>query len=145
MGGALKTPAMESVVRGCEVDANNDDDDVQLLRSIYLGLATEVDTHIGRIIDFLKETGQYDDTIIVFMADHGETLGEHHLWGKQNPYEGAYHIPLIIRDPRNPAQHGLSVEAFTESVDFTPTVLDLVGQAVPAGMDGVSLKPFLEW
>ncbi|OUS07304.1 phosphonate monoester hydrolase [Rhodobacterales bacterium 52_120_T64] len=143
MAGALKAPKMESVVRGCVVDAENDDD-VQMLRSIYLGLATEVDTHIGRIIDFLKETGQYDDTIIVLMADHGESLGDHHLWGKQNPYEGAYHIPLIIRDPQNPAQHGTVVDAFTESVDFTPTVLDLVGQAVPAGMDGVSLKPFLE-
>jgi len=143
MVGALKAPKMENVVRGCDVDANNDDD-VQILRSIYLGLATEVDTHIGRVIDFLKDTGQYDDTIIVLMADHGETLGDHHLWGKQNPYEGAYHIPLIIRDPQNPAQHGTMVDAFTESVDFTPTVLDLVGQAVPAGMDGVSLKPFLE-
>jgi arylsulfatase A-like enzyme len=143
MVGALVSPKMENVVRGCDVNANNDDD-VQLLRSIYLGLATEVDTHIGRIIDFLKETGQYGDTTIVLMADHGETLGDHHLWGKQNPYEGAYHIPLIIRDPQNPAQHGTMVDAFTESVDFTPTVLDLVGQAVPAGMDGVSLKPFLE-
>ncbi len=143
MVGALNAPKMQNVVRGCEVDATNDAD-VQVLRSVYLGLATEVDTHIGRIIDFLKETGQYDDTVIVLMADHGETLGDHHLWGKQNPYEGAYHIPLIIRDPHNPAQHGTVVDAFTESVDFTPTVLDMVGQAVPAGMDGVSLKPFLE-
>ena len=143
MVGALVSPPMERVVNGCDVDANNDED-VQALRAVYLGLASEVDTHVGRIIDFLKETGQYDDTTIVFMADHGETLGDHHLWGKQNPYEGAYHIPLIIRDPQNPAQHGTMVDTFTESVDFTPTVLDLVGQAVPAGMDGVSLKPFLE-
>ena len=99
--------------------------------------------HIGRIISFLKESGQYDDTVIIFMADHGEMLGEHHLWGKQNPYEGSYHIPLIIRDPRHPAQHGTMVEAFTESIDVTPTVLDLVGQRAPSGMDGVSLKPFL--
>ena len=143
MAGAVIAPKMQSIVRGSEVDSENSDD-VQLLRSIYLGLATEVDTHIGRIIDFLKETGQYDDTIIVLMADHGEILGDHHLWGKQNPYEPSFHIPLIIRDPQNPAQHGTSVHAFTESVDFTPTVLDLVGQAVPVGMDGVSLKPFLE-
>ncbi len=145
MAGALNAPKMENVVRGCDgqVDSNNDDD-VQMLRSIYLGLATEVDTHIGRIISFLKKTDQYDDTIIVLMADHGEALGDHHLWGKQNPYEGAYHIPLIIRDPDNAAQHGSSVDAFTESVDFTPTILDMVGQTVPTGMDGLSLKPFLE-
>jgi len=143
MVGALESPRMEAVVRGCKVDSR-DDTDVQTLRALYLGLATEVDTHIGRIIDFLKESGQYDDTLIVFFADHGESLGEHHLWGKQNPYEGAYHIPLIIRDPKHPAQHGSMVEAFTESVDVTPTVLDLVGRRVPTGMDGVSLKPFLE-
>lgn len=145
MVGALKAPKMESIVRGCDgqVDSKNDDD-VQLLRSIYFGLATEVDTHVGRIISFLKETGQYDDTVIVFMADHGETLGDHHLWGKQNPYEVSFHIPLIIRDPENPEQHGSTIEAFTESVDFTPTILDMVGQTVPKSMDGVSLKPFLE-
>lgn len=143
MVGALKAPKMTGIVRGCDVDCNNDDD-VQLLRAIYLGLATEVDVHIGRIMSFLKETGQYDDTVIIFMADHGETMGDHHLWGKQNPYDVAYHIPMIIRDPLNPALHGTTVDAFTESVDFAPTVLDLVGQSVPAGMDGLSLRPFLE-
>lgn len=145
MAGALNAPKMERVVKGCDgqVDSKNDDD-VQMLRSIYLGLATEVDTHVGRIINFLKDTGQYDETIIVFMADHGESLGDHHLWGKQNPYEGSFHIPLIIRDPDNPEQHGQSIPAFTESVDFTPTVLEMIGQVVPAGMDGISLMPFLE-
>jgi len=145
MAGALNAPPMEAVVKGCDgqVDHRNDDD-VQLLRSIYLGLATEVDAHVGRLITFLKESGQYDDTVIVLFADHGESLGDHHLWGKQNPYEGAYHIPLIIRDPKLPAQHGTKVEAFTESVDVTPTVLDLVGQHVPTGMNGQSLKPFLQ-
>lgn len=143
MAGALKAPRMEAIVRGVEVDSRNDKD-VQALRAIYLGLATEVDTHIGRIIDFLKDSDQYDDTVIVLFADHGEALGDHHLWGKQNPYEGAYHIPLIIRDPQHPAQHGTTVEAFTESVDITPTVLDLVGQRAPTGMDGISLKPLLE-
>lgn len=145
MVGALDAPRMEKIVRGCDgqVDASNDDD-VQLLRALYLGLATEVDTHIGRIVSFLKETGQYDDTVIIFMADHGELLGEHHLWGKQNPYESAYHIPLIIRDPQLAGQHGTSVSAFTETVDIAPTILDLVGRDIPAGMDGVSLRPLLE-
>lgn len=143
MAGALNSPKMQSVVRGCEVDSNNDDD-VQTLRAIYLGLATEVDVHIERIIAFLKETGQYDDTVIIFTADHGEVMGDHHLWGKQNPYESAYRIPLIVRDPTNPAQHGTKVDVFTETVDFTPTILDLVGQDVPASMNGFSLRPFLE-
>ena len=58
--------------------------------------------------------------------------------------KGLTTFPLIIRDPQHSAQHGRKIEAFTESVDVTPTVLDLVGQRVPTGMDGVSLMPFLE-
>ncbi len=145
MAAAVAAPQMSHIVRGIdEAFDMQSDDSLQMLRSIYLGLASEVDTHVGRIISFLKETGQYDDTLIVFMADHGEMLGEHHMWGKQTPYEGAYRVPLIIRDPQNTATHGTKVEAFTESVDVTPTILDLIGRDVPSSMDGVSLMPFLE-
>jgi len=144
MAAAVHKPSINSIVRGVGTLDNENDHDVQQLRAIYLGLATEVDTHFGRIINFLKKTDQYDDTLVVLVADHGEALGEHHLWGKQNPYEAAYHIPLIIRDPHNATQHGTTVQAFTESIDVTPTILDLVGQHIPAGMDGMSLRPFLE-
>ncbi|HHB83692.1 MAG TPA: DUF4976 domain-containing protein [Devosia sp.] len=145
MEGAIKGKTIGSNVQQCgDRLSSNSDGDVQLLRAIYMGLASEVDTHIGRIVGFLKDTGQYDDTLIVFMADHGEMLGDHHMWGKQNPYDPAYKVPLIICDPANAKFHGTIVEAFTESVDITPTILDLLGRHVPAGMDGVSLKPFLE-
>ena len=145
MAAALHTPKMEQTVKGCDGQVDSRvDADVQLMRALYLGLATEVDANIGRIITFLKESGQYDDTLIVLMADHGEMLGDHHMWGKQNPYDPAYHVPLIIRDPQNPAQHGAAVEVLTESVDVTPTILDLLDRHIPASMDGVSLRPFLE-
>ncbi len=145
MSGSIIAPQMKHMVRGCEgLMEHKNDKDVQLMRALYFGLATEVDTHIGRIIEFLKQTGQYDDTLILLMADHGELLGDHHMWGKQNPYEGAYRIPLIIRDPHQTGAFGSIVEAFTESVDITPTILDLVGRPIPKGVDGMSLKPFLE-
>jgi arylsulfatase A-like enzyme len=145
MAVAINLPTMQKIVRGCDgqVDRKNDDD-VQMLRALYLGLVTECDTHFGRIIAFLKETGQYDDTLVVLTSDHGEMLGDHHMWGKQNPYDPAYRIPLVIRDPQQPAQHGTTKDAFTETVDITPTLLDLIGQAVPTGMNGKSLRPFLE-
>jgi len=145
MAGSIIAPQMQSIVRGCDglMDIHNDAD-IQMLRSIYLGLASEVDAHVGRIIEFLKQTNQYDDTLIIFMSDHGELLGDHHMWGKQNPYESAYRVPLIIRDPSNSAQHGSQVEAFTESVDITPTIIDMIGRNIPSSMDGRSLKPFLE-
>ncbi len=142
---ARQRPPMEYFIRGCDghVDSRRDED-VQMLRALYLGLASEVDNHIGRVIAFLKDTGQYDDTLIVLTADHGEMLGDHHMWGKQTVYDPAYHIPLIIRDPANPAQHGSVVTAASETTDITPTILDLIGGQVPTVMDGRSLRPFLE-
>jgi len=144
MAGALQQPTVNTIVKGVAPLDNENKVDVQGLRALYMGLATEVDTHFGRIISFLKETNQYDDTLIIFVADHGEMLGDHHLWGKQCPYEAAYHIPLIIHDPQNPTQYGATVQVLTESTDITPTILDLIGQQIPPSMDGTSLRPFLE-
>lgn len=125
-------------------DLADSDENIAKLRAIYLGLATEVDHHIGRLIAFLKETGQYDDTLLVVTADHGEMLGDHHSWGKMTYFDAAYHTPLIIRDPNHPAQFGQVIDRPTESIDVTPTLLDLCGVAAPDTMDGHSLRPFLE-
>ena len=54
----------------------------QRAKAVYLGLITEVDKNLGKIFDLLKETGQWDDTLIIFTSDHGEQLGDHYLWGK---------------------------------------------------------------
>ena len=94
------------MVRGC---GEITESDTQTLRALYLGLATEVDFHIGRIVDFLKETGQYDETLIVLTADHGEMLGDHGLWAKEHIYDPAYKVSLIIRDPDQPKQDRKSV------------------------------------
>lgn len=112
-----------------------------MLRALYLGLAAEVDHHLGRIIADLKGRGLYDRTLIVVTADHGEMLGDHHAWGKSTFYDAAWHIPLVIRDPGAPAR--AAVDLPTEAVDVTPTILDCLGLAVPETMDGRSLKPFL--
>ncbi len=123
-------------------DLEPTDEVIQTLRSIYLGLATEVDHHIGRVVSFLKETGQYDNTLLVVTADHGEMLGDRHSWGKMSVYDAAYHTPLIVRVPDG--ARGKRVEAPTESIDIVPTILDWVGQAIPDSMNGQSLMPFLQ-
>lgn len=117
-------------------------ENVQLLRAIYLGLATEVDHHLGRIVGHLKARGLYDRTLIVVTADHGEMLGDHHVWGKSTFYDAAWHTALVIRDPAAPVR-GTAVDLPTEAVDVTPTILDCLGLAVPDTMDGRSLAPFL--
>ncbi len=119
------------------------DEDIAELRAVYAGLAMEVDHHVGRILDYLRDSGQYDDTLIVVTADHGEMLGDHYMWGKEAPFEAALHVPLIIRDPHNPQSHGKQVNHFTETIDVTPTLLDWVGEEPNISFNGKSLLPFL--
>ncbi|MBT8153320.1 sulfatase-like hydrolase/transferase [Epibacterium ulvae] len=154
---ALPTPADEAAVHPFCAAPNADiasfvegfpdlepsEENIQTLRAIYLGLASEVDHHIGRIMAYLRDSGQYDDTLIVLSADHGEMLGDRHAWGKQSVYDSAYHTPLMIRMPNNAAQAGAHVSALTESIDLMPTILDWVGQEIPNSVDGRSLMPLL--
>ncbi|UCF92813.1 MAG: alkaline phosphatase family protein [Desulfobacterales bacterium] len=122
-------------------DANS----LRQLRATYFGLMTEIDDLIGRLVTLLKETGQYDDTVIVFGSDHGDLLGDHYLLGKGAYFDRNVHIPLIIRAPGKngvPAP-GRIVDAFTENIDILPTLLELMGAARPRQCDGTSLVPFL--
>ena len=116
----------------------------QALRAVYLGLVAELDHHIGRLLDWLEATGQAERTVVVFTGDHGEMLGDGRMWGKHSVFEKAFHVPLMIRDPRRPAQAGRRVSAPTESVDLAPTLLSLAGREPPAPWDGRPLTPWLE-
>ncbi len=122
-----------------------DERDQRKLRAAYYGLISEVDHHIGRLIAFLKEKGLYDETLIVFTADHGDMLGDHWMVGKECFFDPAFHVPLIIRAPGRAwdAARGWRVGAFTESVDIMPTILDLLDLEIPDQCDGYSLSLFL--
>jgi len=119
--------------------------EVLQMRATYYGLMSELDTQLGRVFQFLKQTGQWDDTLIVLTSDHGEQLGDHHLLGKLGYFDESFHIPMIIRDPdaRADGSRGKVVKQFTETVDTVPTVLGWLGQPVPRACDGHSLLPFL--
>ena len=116
-------------------------DTVNTIRSLYLGLAAEVDHHIGRVVDWLKSSNQWDDTILVVTADHGEMLGDFGVWGKGTVYDAAYHVPLMIRAP---GQQPRRFDGMSESIDVTPTILDLVGAEIPDAMNGSSLRSAME-
>ncbi|HKV15586.1 MAG TPA: alkaline phosphatase family protein [Reyranella sp.] len=119
---------------------------VAQMRATYCGLVSEIDEHLGRVFDYLKQTNQWNDTLIVFTCDHGEQLGDHHLLGKIGYFDESYRIPLIIRDPRRAADgtRGDIVEKFTETIDTMPTILEWLGLPVPRQCDGRSLLPFCE-
>ncbi len=125
-------------------DLADSPENTAMMRALYMGLVAELDHHIGRIITWLKDTGRYEQTAIVFTADHGEMLGDHGCWGKMHYHDAAYRTPLVIRQPGAPrARRGSIIDAPCESVDVTPTILDMLGLDVPDSMDGRPLTPFL--
>lgn len=102
----------------------------------HLGLVRLADEGIGWIIEALEATGQMNNTLIVFMSDHGDHLGQHSMYQKMEMYEEAIRTPLIIHGP------GIQAGTFTQVVshlDVLPTLLDFVGIPLPEGLDGLSL------
>lgn len=119
--------------------------DQRQLRATYWGMVSEVDTNLGRLFSALRETGDYDDTLIVFTTDHGEQLWDHWWIGKQSCFEQSFHIPLIVRAPATPEHaRGTIVHHFTEAVDIVPTLCEHAGLAIPAQCDGEALTPWLQ-
>lgn len=119
--------------------------EVRVMRAAYYGLISELDDAIGRVVALLKESGEYEKTLIVFTCDHGEQLGNHYLLGKIGYFDDSFHIPLVIVDPRKTADatRGTIVDKFTETVDIMPTLLDAMGRGTPRPCNGRSLVPFL--
>lgn len=112
-------------------------------RAAYYALITHLDDQIGRFMQKLEEYGELNNTVIVFTSDHGELLGDHHLFRKALPYEGSANIPLIVSDPGNQLGviHGLELSHVTELRDIMPTLLHAAGAAIPDTVDGNSLLP----
>lgn len=121
-----------------------DGDDLADMRAQYFGMISEVDAQLGRVWSALRESGQWDNTVIVVVADHAELLGDHGLKEKVGYWETSQHIVGIVREPRHPAGHGDVVTRFTENVDIMPTLCEAMGIPIPSQCDGVPLTPFLQ-
>jgi choline-sulfatase len=105
----------------------------------YFAMISELDEYIGQVWDQLERSGQLANTLFVYTSDHGESLGEHGLWLKNNLYEGAVHVPLLVAGPGLPA--GLRVEQPVGHVDLVSTLCE-VAKAPAPGLRGHSLLPF---
>jgi arylsulfatase A-like enzyme len=117
--------------------------DPQLVKACYYAMVELIDNQFGRIIETLKATGQYDNTIMIFTSDHGELLGDHGLIYKGcRFFEGLTHVPLIISWPARGIR-GLLSEALVELVDLAPTLLEAAGIELPYYMQGKSLLPII--
>jgi arylsulfatase A-like enzyme len=101
------------------------------------------DESVGKLEQALRKAGLFDNTLLIIMADHGETLGEHgYNWHPDCPYEEALHIPLIMRFPGKDAPRG-RIKALTQTVDLLPTLFDLHDAPCPASAKGRSLLPLM--
>jgi len=117
--------------------------DADYVVGTYKGSVTWLDGWIGKIIDRLKANGQWENTLLIFTADHGESLGEHRLWFCHGGlYEPTTHIPLIMHIPGGPK--GKQLDTIVDLVDLLPTVLGRLGLKAPAGIRGEDLWPIIQ-
>lgn len=110
----------------------------------YFAYCSYMDHLFGSILKALDESGQRDNTVVIFTSDHGDYAGDHGLFCKGIPsFQGAYHIPLMVRDPHRSDRHGTTEDAFISITDFGPTLLALAGVDPIAPMAGLDFSGFL--
>ncbi|MBR2987805.1 MAG: sulfatase-like hydrolase/transferase [Clostridia bacterium] len=119
------------------------DKDHRYIRAAYWAMIDQIDEQVGRILYHLKEIGQYDNTVIVFTSDHGESLGDHGIYLK-GPYcyECGVHVPLIIRYGEHTIS-GVRRNAMVELIDLAPTLCELAGVEPPHSFQGRSFASLL--
>ena len=141
---AMPRSGKGSFIHGAKGPVNDwDADDFAAIRAIYYGMIAEVDAQLGRIWQALKDAGIWDDTIVIFTSDHAEMMGDHWMLGKGGFFDGSYHIPLVIRDPRA-GQKGATVSQFTSAADIFPTLCETLGMSAQNGLDGGSLRALVD-
>ena len=108
----------------------------------YLKCISSVDDNVGRVLDYLEQIGELDNTIIIYTSDQGFYLGEHGWFDKRFMYEESLRTPFVIRYPELISKNGVT-DAMIQNLDFAPTLLDLVGFPVPCDMQGESFRQVL--
>jgi arylsulfatase A-like enzyme len=102
-----------------------------------------VDENLARVLKYLDDTNQAENTLILYSSDNGFFLGDHGWYDKRFMYEPSLRVPLLVRYPRLGAA-GKVVDHMVQNIDFAPTMLDFAGVEIPAAMQGRSLRPLLE-
>ncbi len=121
----------------------DDPERIRRMRANYHGMLRLIDDQFGRMLDGLKARGLYDDTIVIYLSDHGDYAGEYGMMRKGADLpEVLTHIPLVIRVPGMKAQ-GRTGTGFVSIVDILPTLLNLLELPLPAGIQGKSFLPLL--
>jgi arylsulfatase A-like enzyme len=122
-----------------------DDADLRHLDALYDAAVMGTDDYVGRLLAALESRQLIDDSVLVFLADHGEELYDHnrYIYHACSVYQSGLHVPMAIAVP-GVLEGGGVVGHSVELMDVAPTVLDLLGATAPAGLHGSSLVPYLE-
>ncbi|MEX0988200.1 MAG: sulfatase [Bacteroidales bacterium] len=105
----------------------------------YLRTIKSVDDGIGEVLDYLKEAGLDENTIVVYTSDQGFYLGEHGWFDKRFMYEESFRTPLLMRYPKE-IEPGTKIDKLVQNLDFAPTFLDYAGIEIPEDMQGESFR-----
>ncbi len=114
------------------------------VRENYAAMLENLDRNIGRLLQVVEERGELDNTILVYASDHGEMMGDHGLYGKLKPGQGAIHIPMVIDASCLGAPSGILNGMPVELQDLTATFLDYAGIPLERSLESVSLRPVVE-
>ena len=118
--------------------AGMSEDDQRQVCAAYYAMIELIDDQVGRILAALEESGQADNTLVIFMSDHGEMLGDHGIYLKgPHFYEAVVHVPVVMRWPGK-IRAGEQAETFIELVDLCPTLLEAAGLEIPERVQGKS-------
>lgn len=110
----------------------------------YLAYCTFEDHLFGKLLEVLDRSGQAENTVVIYLSDHGDYMAEHGLWAKGLPcFRGAYHVPLMVRWPKAMEKPGRLVDRLVSLADLAPTLLELAGIDAGREFTGRSLAPFL--
>ena len=108
-----------------------------------MGLMKMIDDCVGRVLNQIESLGLLNDTIVIFVSDHGDVLGEHGLFNKTATfYDCEVRVPFYIRMPGSEGEHK-SIDGLASSVDFVPTLFDLMEITPDISLPGYSLKPMV--
>ncbi|MEA1876347.1 MAG: sulfatase [Bacteroidota bacterium] len=111
----------------------------------YMASVRFMDQQVGRLLDALDRLDLREETIVIFISDHGYNLGEHDCWSKVSLWEGSIRIPMIISYPGGEMNYGTTYRSITELIDLYPTLTELCGLSAeqPEILQGRSLAPYL--
>jgi arylsulfatase A-like enzyme len=118
-------------------------EELEYITGLYDGGISYVDRELGKLVSALKNRRLYDDTLLIVLADHGEELADHGRMLHGNPYDEYVRIPLLIKFPHS-RHAGQRIDSLSSMVDVVPTLLDELGFAPEADLQGHSLLPLIE-